>query len=232
MHVSARIDGVSPGGEVWSTTLRFAKGEPGLSPHTSNGDVEERPASDYAAAAEALAELLPGSGIVPVYLRQMMSTALSITSVHVYRHRTSGQIEVGADWPVVPLAGSGQAVRPLQSACVLTLNSGSLYSKNQRGRLYWPAVGGTPPLNAQVQIDAAYRQGFVEAMWQLIGVVREPLNELANSGTNLVPVVFSPSLQKVTRLDSIACDNLLDRQARRQNRVPIQRYIMDVNPTT
>lgn len=232
MHVSARIDGVSPGGEVWSTTLRYAKGEPGDSPHTSNGDVEERPAADYATAAEALAELLPESGILPVYLRQMMSTALSITSVHVYRHRTSGQIEVGADWPVVPLIGSGQAIRPLQSACVLTLNAGSLYSKSQRGRLYWPAVGNTPPLNTQVQIDAGQRQAFVEAMWQLIGVVKEPLNQYVNSGTNLVPVLFSGKLQQVTRIDNVACDNLLDRQARRQNRVPIQRYIMDVNPTT
>lgn len=232
MHLSARIDGVSPGGEVWSTTVRYAKGEPGASPHTTNGDVEERPASDYAAAAEALATLLPQGSIVPAYLRSMMSTALSITSVHVYRHATSGQVVVGADWPVTPLPGTGMPTRALQSACVLTLNSGSLYSKSQRGRLYWPSVGNVPSLDSLVQINAAQRQNFVEAMWQLIGVIREPLNEIANSGTNLVPVVFSAKLQQVTRLDSIACDNLLDRQARRQNRVPIQRYIMDVNPTT
>lgn len=225
-HLQTVLNGVSPGGEVWSTSLRWASAIEGESPKIGPGVIGSYSAAQLTTCATAITQQLTAATL-PTRLKNGMSSALTLANIRVNQLADDGTlVNAGEAFYETPIAGLTAANRPLQSAFVTTLNYGAAYGKHYRGRFYWPAVGNAPLLDSLVQVGQAERTFWLGDMQDFLAVLRAALG----TGLDVPPltfrlVVFSPTTERVCQVENISCDNLMDRQSRRQDAVVVQRTL-------
>lgn len=222
-HIQMRIDGRSPSGEVWSTSLRYA-GVTSLGQQFEDGSVNlglftTEILQDIADAAGQVIVDLPTNNA----LMQGMSEALAIETLRVNIISNSGDVTNAAEHNMAtPKAGTGSVWRPLQTSIVCTLNHGAVYGRSGRGRLYWPFIGSGAGMTT-VFVNDTYRANFLNAMNQLQADLGSAINDTVLQSPACQLVVYSPTLRKVRRVDNISADNVPDTQRRRADRLPTTR---------
>lgn len=225
-HLQTVLNGVSPGGEVWSTSLRWASAIDGESPKIGPGVIGSYSAAELTTCATAITAQLTAATL-PTRLKNGMSSALTLANVRVNQLADDGSlVTAGEAFYGTPIPGLTAAIRPLQSAFVTTLNYGAAYGRHYRGRFYWPAVGTTPNLDALVQVNQVQRDAWLDDMQDFLAVLRAAVG----TGLDVPPLtfrlmVFSPTTKQVCQVENISCDNLMDRQSRRQDAVIVQRSV-------
>lgn len=200
-HNVVRIAGLMPGGEVWSVNPRYLS--PGAGPVLDYDELLE-----WAEAIGTLTQAL----VAGAPLRQLLSTAASITSVRVEYITASGLMGQAAEWvPALPVAGGGSPTKPFQSAIVGSLLTGRP-GRSFRGRLYWPALNIS--LNTTtLRIESGVAQGYANAL-------ADYLTDIGNAAPNGDPaalVVVSQTRDVATPVTSISVGNVLDVQRRRRD---------------
>lgn len=136
-YVRISILGASPGGEVWSINPVF---DPtGEFPGGVNQDALD-------AAVNAIAALAPGTQLL-----NFMSTSLTITGARgEVRDDSTDALLAISNQVRTPLPGTGTPLRSQQDAIVFSLRTNTPGASG-RGRLYWPAVGGSVDASLRLQ---------------------------------------------------------------------------------
>lgn len=222
-HIQMRIDGRSPSGEVWSTSLRYA-GVSDLGQSFEDGTVNlgiftTEILQDIAdAAGQVILDLPTNSPLL-----YGMSEALSIETLRVNVISDDGQVTNAAEHNfATPRKGGGTVRRPLQTSIVCTLNHGAVYGRSGRGRLYWPFLGEFAGMTGVFVMDT-YRANFLAAINDLQADLGSAINDTVLQSPACQLVVYSPTLSKVRRVDNISADNVPDTQRRRADRLPATR---------
>lgn len=223
-HIQMRIDGMSPSGEVWSTSLRYA-GVSDLGQQFEDGTVNlgiftTEILQDIAdAAGQVIMDLGPSDALL-----QGMSSALGIETLRVNVISNDGDVTNAAEHNMsAAKMGVGAVQRPLQTSIVCTLNHGAVYGRSGRGRLFWPFVGANASM-AGVFVDHSWRINFLTKMNALQAALGSAINDAALQSPPCQLVVYSPTLRKVRRVDNLSADNVPDTQRRRADRLPTTRH--------
>lgn len=223
-HIQMRIDGRSPSGEVWSTSLRYA-GVTSLGQQFEDGTVNLGifTTEILQDIADAAGQVIMGLGPSDALL-QGMSEALGIETVRVNVISDVGDVTNAAEHNfATPKFGVGAVRRPLQTSIVCTLNHGAVYGRSGRGRLYWPYLGANAAMDG-VFVDHTWRVNFLTKMNDLQAALGSAINDAALQSPACQLVVYSPTLRKVRRVDNISADNVPDTQRRRADRLPTTRH--------
>lgn len=222
-HIQMRLDGRSPSGEVWCTSLRYA-GVSDLGQEFEDGTVNLG-----IFTTEILQDIADAAGQVIVGLDNTsallhgMSEALSIQTVRVNVISNTGEVTNAAEHNLAtPRVGNSSVRRPLQTSIVCTLNHGAVYGRSGRGRIYWPFLGSLADMDG-VFVSAQYRANFLVAVNKLQSDLGSAINNAALQVPACQLVVYSPTLRKVRRVDNISADNIPDTQRRRADRLPATR---------
>jgi hypothetical protein len=127
--IRVSIQGTSPTSEVWSINPIYAFGD---------FDQPTPDFEDMQAAAQAAADVTPGTD-----LRSVMGLPLALTGARLEGRTLNGDLQVvGEATRTTPLAGTGSASKPYQTAVVFSLRTANPGARG-RGRLYWPAIGAS-----------------------------------------------------------------------------------------
>lgn len=222
-HIQFRLDGRSPSGEVWCTSLRYA-GVSDLGQQFEDGMVNlgiftTEILQDIAdTGAQVIQDLAPTSALL-----YGMSDALYIDSLRVNVISNAGDITNAAEHNMAtPKQGVSAGRRPLQTSIVCTLNHGAAYGRSGRGRLYWPYLGANASMQG-VFVENTYRADFLAAINALQADLGSAINDTVLQSPACQLVVYSPTLRKVRRVDNISADNVPDTQRRRADRLPATR---------
>lgn len=125
------ISGTLPGGEVWSVGAHFV-GAAGVPTAQSFAQLD--------AWAGRIAALNAGN-VVPAGVRNIMSTAVAVTSVRCELLNGDASLAQAAERGTPdPRTGVGTPTKPLQTSLVASLFTGRP-GRSYRGRMYWPALG-------------------------------------------------------------------------------------------
>lgn len=128
MYNRVILKGAGPDGEVWSTGMAFL---------ASSGDPVNT-TDALQAWAEGIADL--ATAWTTGMLRQFMSTSLTLVAVRTELRNEDETIANLQEYMLAtPFAGSGTLSKPLQSSCVITLQTATPGGRG-RGRVYWPAL--------------------------------------------------------------------------------------------
>jgi hypothetical protein len=203
-YVRVAILGATTGGEVWSINPVFdPTGE-------FPGSVDQT-ALDLSAAQ--IAALTPGTQLLT-----NMSSLLQITGarVEVRDDATDELIAISVATRVPPLAGTGTAVSPPQSAVVVSLRTNTPGGSG-RGRLYWPFIGGG--VSSSGRIPTATVTAIVGGMKTYLNAIRGVL------ATNFPTIGFDTAVRsKLTKTTPhvvrLQCGDVVDTQRRRRDHFP------------
>lgn len=201
-HNRVNISGTLAGGEVWSTSIRFALASNPSVPAVGNGGLTEW-------ALEGRDILEQNLGI----LLNCLSTDGKITGCQTQIINNDGTLAFQSPVIICNESGLGTPNMPYQSAVVISALTG-VPGASHRGRHFWPIVGGkaltggritTPTLPADILTD--WRQ-----------TVNEFCSAAQTTGEGLaVPVVYSPTLNSVTVVTEYRCGDVVDTQRRRRD---------------
>lgn len=229
-HLLVNWQGNSPDGEVWSTGLRFAKSN-SFSPIPGVPPLMEASSAQLQAVADGIAALNTGKGF-PTRSLADISQALSIATIRVSEVTEAGTLVSAAEHIFsTPVAGTGQQIRPLQVAVVLTLNQGAQYGRHYRGRMFLPAIAG-PDITGGGRVTAVNRQLRLDEWATFINDVAQVCSQNVPEG---IPdmvfhgAVWSRTTGKVARLDNISMGDVLDTQRRRRDRLREARTLVQMN---
>lgn len=200
--IRCSISGSAPGNEVWS-----------INPIFKFGDFDQ-PTPDFEdmqAAAQAVADVT-----VPADLRAPLGVGLSRTGARLEGRTLNGALQVvGEATSAVPLAGTGTATKPYQTAVVFSLRTTNPGARG-RGRVYWPAIGATMDSatlrwqtgqqGAAVAAFKTYIAAVGAAMAVPLGFPAGRLNVWSRASSALFPV------------NVIAAGDVFDTQRRRRDR--------------
>lgn len=196
-----RINGLLPGGEVWSINPKF-----GIS---GGGAVD-----DYQILlgwASSVAGLNSGN-IFPTSWRTALSTAGRIASIRAEYYGADGRLAVAAEY-ILPtsVAGTGTPNKSFSDAICVSLLSGRP-GRSYRGRLYIPglAVGLdttalriTPTVTLALATEGA---AFLDAIADAVG-----------AGQVVRPIIVSQTLGVNTQVSAVRVGDVLDTQRRRRD---------------
>lgn len=150
------------------------------------------------------------TGSPGVVLRTFMSEAVSIDSVSTYLYPPSGPATFAGQSTGEAVQGTtNTSYLPPQCAVTTTLLTG-ISGRSYRGRSYWPllalTIGPELTLNASQTADIAQ---YFAAFFDYITEVA-PAEDAPTLG------VYSPTLNQVTTVTSIAVGSVIDTQRRRR----------------
>lgn len=212
-HNVVRIQGTLPGGEVWSVNTRW---------NDFGGPLNTY--EELQAWAESIGTALTTSTTITP-LRAAMSVAATINVIRTEYVEAGGTLGGAADFTLVtPLAGTGTATKPFQTAIVcslLTRRPGRSY----RGRIYWPALAiAMEP--STLRLTPATRTSMLTGFAALFDLVQ------AASGVEGAPdlIVASETLGVNTVVRQLAVGDVLDTQRRRRDSLQEQYSTADYNP--
>jgi len=200
-YVRVSILGTTSGGEVWSIN-------PVFDPTAEWGTTVDQTALD--AAAAAIAALNPG-----VFPLGQLSTAMSVTGarLEVRDDASDDLIGISIATRATPLAGTGAAKLPPQSAIVVSIRTNTPGASG-RGRVYWPAMGAT--LLATGRLDSAAMATFITQFRTYLTAQRDALaTAFPAIGFNLA--VRSKTTHTTPHAVRIQVGDVVDTQRRRRD---------------
>lgn len=213
-YVRVSILGSAPGGEVWSIN-------PVFDPTFEFGSTVDQTALD--AACDAIAAINPGT-----QMKNMMSTALSITGAKLEVRADTNDALIGISQQVTPtpIAGTGSTTRPSSSALVISLRT-AVPGASGRGRLYWPYIGGT--MTAQLRTDPTQTSAFLTEARTYLNAMRTALTTaFPTIGFDLA--VRSKTTSTTPHVNKLQVGNVPDTQRRRRDAM-IEDYVLVTYPT-
>lgn len=208
-HNVVRLLGEAPDGEVWSCGFRVAGYTGGPAAGTAD-------TAQMQVAADAIAGLNSGL-VIPSGMLATLSTALAITAVRIEAIGAGGALTSAVESvKATPVVGTGTPQRPLQTAWCVTLNLGAVFGRSGRGRVFWPAVSGTPAVDATVRVLSAARTTFMTGFTTFVAGITSEM-AAATSSTPWHLVVYSRKLDGITKVTNISLGDVLDTQRRRRD---------------
>lgn len=200
-YVRVSILGASQQGEVWSINPVF---DPTLE---FPGGVDQ---TALDAACDAIAALNPGAGLL-----SYMSTSLTITGARVEVREDSNDelIAISVQVRGTALAGTGSPARSATTAIVVSLRTNTPGGSG-RGRLYWPAAGGS------VAADLRFTTGAVTTA---LSDMRTYLNAMRTALATAFPTigydlaVRSRTTHTTPHVNKLQIGNVPDTQRRRRD---------------
>lgn len=203
-YVRVGILGSTLGGEVWSVNPVFdPTGE-------FPGGVNQ---AALDAAALAIATLSPG-----LHPLTMISSAMSITGARVEVRDDVNDALIGISESIrpVPLAGSATPRMPAQAATVFSLRTDTPGASG-RGRLYWPALGGT--LSATLKLSSPAPASFLNEFKTYLTAIESALaTAFPTIGFDLA--VRSKATSSTPHVTRMQIGDVIDTQRRRRDNMP------------
>nr|CRY96074.1 hypothetical protein [uncultured prokaryote] len=197
------IKGTLASGDVWSINPCFAGG--------AVGSVTAYEALlDWATAVVAL----NAGDIFPTEVLDIMSTAVTITSVRIGAYTADGELVQAAEVNATDLpTGSSTPTNPGQSALVVSLLSGRP-GRSYNGRLFLPCLA--PALNTlTLRIGGSVARDVAAGMAAWLTDVADASGETGAYG----PVIVSHKLGTSVGVSSVRVGDVVDTQRRRRDAV-------------
>lgn len=222
-HLLVSWQGNSPGGEVWSTGLRFCAALDTEAPITPG--LLQPSGSALQAMADGIGALNTNKGF-PTRAINDLSAALDLASIRVSWLDSQGVLGSAAEYTFpTPVHGSDSMDRPLQVALVMTLNQGAQYGRHYRGRMFLPSIAG-PPLDTQGRVAATARTDRLVEWATFIDQVATVIDEQAGGGGVIYPIVWSRTTKLARTVNNLAMGDVLDTQRRRRDRLREARTVV------
>lgn len=200
--IRVSINGTAPTSEVWSINPIFAFGDFDQ-PTPSFEDMQD--------AAQAVADVA-----VPADLRSPLGAGMTRTGARLEGRTLSGALQVvGEATSAAPLAGTGSATKPYQTAVVFSLRTANPGARG-RGRVYWPAIGAS--MDATTLRWNAAQQGTALAAFKtyMAAIGTAMATPLGFPAGRLV--VWSRATPALYSVNVIAAGDVFDTQRRRRDR--------------
>lgn len=203
-YLRVSIQGGLPGDEVWSVNPVFA---PLMPPFTADE-------TQLATVAQAIATLT-----VPTTLLGLLSSSATLASVRCEARSDSFELEtVGEYFRPVPLAGTGAATKPNQSAIVLSLRTAGVGAR-RRGRAYWPALAAALSTTTG-RVSSPTNTATAEAAAQYLQAIANAIGATLTGVDTWSPVVYSRVGGNSLGVNAVWVGDVLDTQRRRRDTLP------------
>lgn len=210
-HNVVRINGTSPGGEVWSINPRFVQ--------SGGGSVTAY--ADLLTWATTVAGLNAGK-VWDANMIPLLSAAAAISSIRVEAIGADGKLVQAAEYTLPSAsAGTGVPTKPLQVSLVVSLLTGRP-GRSFRGRLFLPAWG-TPVLDSTMRVSAANRSTLATSMKTFLNAVADS----APSAGSMSLAVVSQTIDTFSFVTQLSIGDVLDTQRRRRDALTEQRTTID-----
>lgn len=213
------VKGENPDGEVWSFSLAMAQAWSGGYRGTNDPDVLQD-------LADGLAALNSGV-LIETYFLGYWAPVTMLSGVRVEYWDAAGHVTgAGEHTWTTPVAGTGTAGCPPQTAVVVTLNQGARYTRSTRGRFYLPLTA-SGIIGSNLQLSSTITAAAVSNAKIWIGKVQALFNSVAGGGdANWYPGVYSRKLLGFTELGSLSVGSVTDTQRRRRDGLIERRSIV------